>query len=206
LSTDFNALDWFLIILAGASTLFGFRAGLTRVVIGFVSGILGILLGFWFYQTPAAWFSGYFESATVASAMGFLVVFLGVILLGGIVARVAVSIFRFAGLSWLDRLLGGMAGFVRGMLIALGIVTPLMAFAPDPMPAFLKDSKVLPYTVAFGQATVTAAPAKVREQFEKRSGQLKALWKGEIPKEPPVAAAKPLPPNVKAGPFKKESY
>src|SRR4051794_39105059 len=105
--------------------LFGFRAGLARVVIGFVAGILGILLGFWFYQTPAAWFAKYFQSSTVADALGFLTVFLGVILAGGILARVIASIFRFAGLTWLDRLLGGVAGLVRGMLVAIGIVTPL---------------------------------------------------------------------------------
>jgi len=219
LTAEFNALDWFLIVVVGASTFFGFRAGLARVVIGFVAGIAGILLGFWFYQTPAAWFSNYFNSAA-SNALGFLVVFMGVILTGGVLARVIVSIFRFAGLSWLDRLLGGVAGFVRGMLVVLGIVTPLLAFAPDPMPAFLKDSKLLPYTVAFGHVTVTGAPHQLREQFDKRSEELKALWKGELNRvlpvpqtqEPPPVSpeepvkVKPLPPHVKPGPFKKESY
>jgi membrane protein required for colicin V production len=218
LTADFNALDWILIVMVGASTLFGFRAGLARVVIGFIAGIIGIVAGFWFYQTPAAWFSSYFKSDTVAAALGFLIIFGGVILAGGILARMIAAIFRWAGLSWIDRLLGGVAGFLRGMLVMVGILTPLLAFAPDPMPGFLAKSQLLPYTMAFGHVIVTTAPGKVREQFEKKSEELKALWKGELhralpqiekaPDEKKVepAAPGPPPPHTKPGPFKKESY
>jgi membrane protein required for colicin V production len=209
---NFNALDWLLIITVGASTFFGFRAGLARVVIGFVAGIAGIVLGFWFYQTPASWFSGYFKSETVAAALGFLIVFAGVILAGGILARLIASMFRWVGLTWLDRLLGAGAGFLRGMLVAVGIMTPLLAFAPDPLPKFLEDSKLLPYAVTFGRVMVATAPAKVRDQFVSKSDILKLMWKGEfkqvlpqIGKSPetddkqPIAKGKPIP-------IKKESF
>ena len=207
---DFNTLDWFLIVMVGASTLFGFRAGLARVVIGFAAGIVGIVVGFWFYQVPAAWFSRYFQSATVASALGFLVVFGGVVLVGGIFARLLAAVFKWAGLTWLDRLLGAGAGFLRGMLVALGIVIPLLAFAPDPAPKYLEESQLTPYTVAFGRVLVEAAPAKVREQFEKTTGILKFLWKGELKKVLPQIGKpedEPKPaPRQKPTHLKKESY
>ena len=174
---DFNALDWFLIVIVGASTLLGFNAGLVRVVIGFAAGIIGIVAAFWFYQTPAEWFSGYFHSSTVASALGFLVVFGGVVIAGGIFARLLAAIFKWAGVGWLDRLFGAGAGFLRGMLVAVGIVTPLLAFAPDPPPKFLQESQLAPYTVAFGRVLVATAPSRVREQFEGKADLLKVLWK-----------------------------
>ena len=214
---DFNALDWLLIVTVGASMLFGFRAGLARVVIGFVAGIVGIVVGFWFYQTPAAWFSGYFKSETVVAAMGFLIVFAGVILAGGLLARLIAAMFRWVGLTWLDRLLGAAAGFVRGMVVAVGIMTPLLAFAPDPPPKFLEESKLLPHAVTFGRVMVAVAPEKVRDQFESKSEMLKSMWKGELNKVLPQVGkseaekqeeAKQAPPPAKGKPIpvKKESF
>ena len=195
---DFNALDWCLVIIIGASMLFGFRAGLVRVVIGFAAGVLGLLLAFWFYQTPAAWFAHYFENPAVSSALGFLVVFGGVILAGGLFGRLLGALFKWAGVGWLDRLLGAGAGFLRGMMVAVGIVTPLLAFAADPMPKFLEDSQLAPYTVAFGRVAVALAPPPVREQFEAKSGMLKSMWKDEFKKV--------IPGRPKPVPMKKESY
>jgi membrane protein required for colicin V production len=203
-----NGLDWILIVAVGASTFFGFNAGLARVVIGFVAGIVGIVLGFWFYQTPAEWFSSYFKSDTVAAALGFLIIFVGVIIAGGILARLIAAIFRWVGLTWLDRVLGAGAGFVRGMLVAVGIMTPLLAFAPDPLPKFLQDSTLLPYTVAFGRVMVAAAPAKVREQFDSKSDVLKSMWKGEFKKALPQTEKPEDGKERKDKPIelKKESY
>lgn len=204
-TADFNALDWFVIVIVGASTLFGFRAGLVRVVIGFAAGLVGLLLAFWFYQTPAAWFSNYFHSTTIASALGFLVIFGGVVLAGGMFARLLGAIFKWAGVTWLDRILGAGAGFLRGMMIAVGIVTPLLAFAVDPAPKFLEESQLAPYTVAFGRVIVAMAPAPVRLQFESRADSLKSLWKGELKKVLP-GLVKPDVPKQAPAPIKKESY
>lgn len=202
-SGDFNALDWVVIVIVGLSTFFGFRAGLTRVVIGFAAGVLGIILGFWFYQTPAAFFAGYFQSVTISSALGFLVVFGGVILLGGVLGRLLSAIFKWAGLTWLDRLLGAGAGFIRGMLVAVGIVTPLLAFATVPPPKFLSESQLAPYTVAFGHVIVAVAPARVREQFESRAELLKTLWKLDLKKVLPDIVR---PEESKPTPLKRETY
>ena len=204
-SGDLNALDWCLIIIVGASMLFGFRAGLVRVVIGFAAGLLGILLGFWFYQTPAAWFSGYFESATVAAALGFLVIFGGTVLAGGMFARLLGAVFKWAGVGWLDKLAGAGVGFLRGMMVAVGIVTPLLAFTVDPMPKFLEESQLAPYTVAFGRVIVALAPAPIRKQFESKAGKLKSLWKDELKKVLP-GFGKPEAPKKGPTALKKESF
>ncbi|HEY3743337.1 MAG TPA: CvpA family protein [Bryobacteraceae bacterium] len=208
MTADFNTLDWVLIVVVGLSTFFGFRAGLARVIIGLAAGIAGIVLGFWFYQTPASWLSGYFKSDTVAAAIGFLIVFAAVLIAGGILARIVAAVFRWVGLTWLDRLLGAGAGFVRGMLIAIGIITPLLAFAPDPMPKFLEESKILPYAMAFGRVTVSVAPAKLHDQFVAKAEMLRSMWNGELHKVLPQVekAEEPSAGKPKPIPVKKESF
>ena len=204
-TADFNALDWSVIVIVGASTLFGFRAGLVRVVIGFAAGLVGLFLAFWFYQTPAAWFSNYFHSTTITSALGFLTIFGGVVLAGGMVARLLGAIFKWAGVTWLDRLLGAGVGFLRGVMIAVGIVTPLLAFAVDPVPKFLKESQLAPYTVALGRVIVAIAPTPIRVQFESRAESLKFLWKGELRKVLPGVVTPDVPKQAPV-PLKKESF
>ncbi len=135
------------------------------------------------------------------SALGFLVVFGGVVVTGGIIARLLAAIFKWAGMSWLDRLMGAGVGFLRGMTIAVGIVTPLLTFATEPTPKFLGESQIAPYTVAFGRVLVAAAPAALRDQFENKVGTMKSLWKTELKKALPGFGKDEAPKKLK-----KESY
>ena len=43
-------------------------------------------------------------------------------------------LFKWTGLSWLDRLLGGVFGLVRGSVIAVAFVAVLLAFTAKPLP------------------------------------------------------------------------
>ena len=68
--------------------------------------------------------------------LAFLVVYpVLMLLLGALIGRLLASLFRWIGLSWFDRMLGTAFGFVRGVLVAIALVTVLLAFAPAPPPA-----------------------------------------------------------------------
>jgi len=49
------------------------------------------------------------------------------------------------GLSWFNHVLGGAAGFLRGVLVVAVLASVLVAFAPSPTPLYLRNSRVLPY-------------------------------------------------------------
>ena len=71
--------------------------------------------GFWFYGIVAAYVLDYVSSRAIANLIGFFVIFAGVLVLGAIVGHILAKFFKWAGLSWFDRLLGGAFGFVRGL-------------------------------------------------------------------------------------------
>ena len=57
----------------------------------------------------------YVSSRAIANLIGFFVDLRGaVLMLGAIVGRILAKFFKWVGLSWLDRLLGGAFGLVRG--------------------------------------------------------------------------------------------
>lgn len=172
----FNWFDIVLILIMLWSVLSGLRAGLARVVVGFIATILGLLAGFWFYRLMAAKLLPWVKTVTAADILGFLIIFVGVLILGSIISGLLSRLFNWIGLSWFDHVLGGIAGLLRGALVIAALVDVLVAFSPSPTPLFLNNSRVLPYTIQLSSWLVDLAPRELRDAFTEQMDNLKQLW------------------------------
>jgi membrane protein required for colicin V production len=178
-----NWLDLILGLILLVCIVNGFRRGFSRQIIGLVSGVLGLLLGLWFYGIPGAWFHSYISSPPLASAAGFAVIFLGVLLVGGAVAAIVHRFLTFTGLSIFDHALGAGFGLVRGALIAIAIVMGAMAFSRnDHPPRAIVESRLAPYVVDAAHVAASMAPHDIREAFHKTYDQVKLAWNHAIEK------------------------
>jgi len=168
--------NWFdialaLVIIVSAAA--GLRSGLARVVVGLVSIVVGFMLGFWCYRLVAVKLLPIIHDVSVANTLGFLAIFLGVVLAGALIATLLSSIFKWVGLSWFNSLLGGAAGFIRGALVVAIMANVLVAFAPSPTPAFLQQSAVLPYANQVASVLAQLAPQELKDSFEQQMQNLK---------------------------------
>ena len=171
-----NFLDLLLALVILSSIITGFLGGFARVGVGFCAAIAGILFGFWFYGVPAAWLNTYLHSDTASNLLGFLVIFFGFLVLGSIVGMLLAKFFRWTGLSWLDRLLGGAFGFVRGGLVAIALVAVLVAFAPRPLPGWIVESRLLPYVSGASSVVAALAPNSLTQAFRDSLAEIRKLW------------------------------
>jgi membrane protein required for colicin V production len=171
-----NWIDLVLVLVIGSSVLAGFAAGFARVGVGFAAMIVGMLCGFWFYGIVAADVIDYVSSRAIANLIGFFVILAGVLILGAIVGRILAKFFKWVGLSWLDRLLGGAFGVVRGFVIAAAMVTVLLAFAPSPPPPSVVGSKLLPYVIDVSDVLAALTPREIKDQFYATQDKLKSVW------------------------------
>jgi membrane protein required for colicin V production len=171
-----NWIDLLLLIVVGASVLTGFAAGFARVGVGFIAMIVGLFCGFWFYGIVGAYFLDYVSSHAIANLIGFFVIFFGVLILGAVVGRILAKFFKWAGLSWLDRLLGGAFGLVRGLVIGAGMVTVLLAFAPSPPPGSVLDSKLMPYVITASGIFAALTPHEIKDDFYATRDKVQAEW------------------------------
>jgi membrane protein required for colicin V production len=178
-----NLLDLLLVVIVAASVVGGFMAGFARVGIGFIATITGMLCGFWFYGIPAEWIHRYISSKTASNMLGFFIVFFGCVILGSLIAALIARLFKWTGLSWLDRLLGGMFGVVRGSLIAVAFIAVLMAFTPKPAPNWMVDSKVLPYAIDASNLCAALAPNAIKEAFRESMNDIRKIWDEELKKK-----------------------
>src|SRR5947209_934803 len=119
-------LNWFdlalLVILIG-SVAAGLKAGFTRVVIHLFATVIGLLAGFWCYRLVGDKLLPYLNNnVQLANLFGFLIIFIGVMLIGAAFSALLSRIFRWIGLSWFNHLLGGFAGVLRGAIVITVLV------------------------------------------------------------------------------------
>lgn len=177
-----NLLDLVLIAILGGSIVSGFLAGFARAGVGFAAAVTGVIFGFWFYGIPAVWVHKFVSSVGVSNVVGFLVVFLVCVLLGGLIGKLLSKLFKWTGLSWLDRLMGAGFGFVRGGLIAVAFVSVLLAFTPRPVPAWMTGSALLPYAIDTSNIIAALAPRALKDPVNEAVRELRQAWDDQIRK------------------------
>ena len=180
---DANWLDVLLIAILATSVYTAMRKGLTREIIGLVSAILGLFLGIWFYGLAGAFLLPYTSSPAVANFCGFVIVFFGVLLMGGLVSWVIKRFLKAAGLSWADYLLGGGFGLLRGVVIAIAIVMAIVAFSPgtrETPPQSVTESSIAPYVIEASRVMVAVAPRELKDGFGLHYDQVKKVWKDAV--------------------------
>ena len=175
-------LDLVLIAIVGGSVVSGFLAGFARAGVGFLAAITGVLFGFWFYGVPAVWIHTFVHSVAVSNLVGFLVVFVACVALGGLIGLLLSKLFKWTGLSWLDRLMGAGFGFVRGGLIAVAFVSVLLAFTPRPVPAWMTGSFLLPYAIDTSKVLAALAPRALEDPVRDTVREIRQAWDDEVRK------------------------
>jgi|SRR5450755_1715217 membrane protein required for colicin V production len=180
----FNWFDFVLLIILLSSVFAGLRNGFARVVVGLAATVIGFLTAFWCYGIVAAQILPYIHNPGLANILGFLAILFGILLLGSIIAAIASRLLKDVGLSWLNHLMGAVAGVVRGVLVIAVLLDALVAFAPSPPPDFLNNSKILPYASPISGALAIAAPRELKDAFDAQMHALRELWTPETKHKP----------------------
>jgi membrane protein required for colicin V production len=171
-----NWLDVLLIVVFALSVIGGATKGFAKLVVGFIATVLAFLCGLWFHGAVGSFFLPYVSHKFIANLIGFALVFCGVMLLGALVAWLLGKMFKWAGLSWLDRILGAAFGVLRALVIAVVIVFALMAFSTKPPPRSVVDSYFAPYVIDAANGAAAIAPHEVKEGVRSSYEKVQEVW------------------------------
>lgn len=163
----FNWLDVVLAIVILGSAAAGLAKGFARTVIGIIATIAGLFVAIWFYGAAGDMYREYVSSKAVSNFLGFGTVFLLTVLAGVLIGKLMATLFKWAGMGWLDRLLGGCFGVLRGLVISIGIVMILMAFSLKPPPRSVSESALAPYVMDASRMLSKVAPHELTEGFQR---------------------------------------
>ncbi len=172
-----NGLDWFLL----AVCIFCLVRGLLRGAISQLFGIAGVIGGFLLaahsYESLARQLSALFPGLPGAAAIGFLAIFLLTWFCVGVTGYWTGKLLRRTGLGFLDRLLGGMVGFTKALLLAILSIT-LLTFILSPKSSILTGSCLTPYVQHATQVLLKATPAGLQKLFEEKQKAFRYNWGG----------------------------
>ena len=157
-----NWLDWLLAGMFVLSTVRAVMRGFVQALFGLAGLICGFLLAGWEDEPAATWVvhRGWIVTPEVARVVCYAVILVAVMILFGIAGSLARKTAHAVGLGMLDRLLGGVVGAARGLL--LGVALLLMVKAIVPNAVVLRTSRLSSYFLAAGHAVSFVVPQMLR--------------------------------------------
>ncbi len=173
--TAMNAFDIFLVIVIGYCLIRGIFRGLIKEV----SGIVGVVAGFWgaytYYPRVAGLLGDLISEPAYRNIIGFLLIFCAVLILVSIVGVVIKYLMRIAFLGWVDRICGGLFGLLKGVLIGAVVLMTLTAFLPKGAPV-VRDSLLAPRITAISATLARITPKDLRAEFRDKLSELRTIW------------------------------
>jgi membrane protein required for colicin V production len=166
-------IDWLIIVGIVLSVAVAAAQGFFYEVFSLAGVIAGYLVAAWEYPRVAAWYAPFVKTGWVANVAGFLTIFLSILLLAGTIAKLMRWGVQEAGLRWFDRVLGGVFGLVRGLLVVTVILVPASSWTPSA--SWLANSQIAPYLLIVGRAAVWLAPSEIRMQFQEGLKQVRGI-------------------------------
>lgn len=174
-----NWLDIVLgIVLLGSAASAMFN-GLTHEVVRIVALLAGLLGGIWFYRDAGALFADFVGNESLQDFAGFAVILVGALVVGSLITWLMNVLWKFAGVRWFDRLLGGAFGLARGFVLCAAIVLGMLAFVPmQGAERAVANSAIAPLVLHGAQATVSLAPGDLKGRFAEGFESVQELWSG----------------------------
>ncbi|NIM00694.1 MAG: hypothetical protein GTO30_16445 [Acidobacteria bacterium] len=170
-----NGFDIFLLVLACLLVLVGVIKGIVRILIGIAALVAAFALAAYYHQPLAERLGVLDVSDGVLRLIAYTLIFIGVMLTGGLLAYLTRKIIKASMLSWADRTAGAVVGLVAAALVAALLVLPVVAYSPWG-PKALGDSMLAPYIVGVAEAAAAVAPPEMAERYREGVEDLKKIW------------------------------
>ncbi len=124
-----NVFDWVLVAVFIVGALLGLKWGLVQSVLNLVAVYVAMLVGAQFADGLVERFTDDIENESVTTAIGYVVIFLGVFIVAQIVGKTIRAMLTVVFLGWVDRLGGVVFGVLLGAILVTGVVTAMARVA-----------------------------------------------------------------------------
>jgi len=171
-----NGFDITLLIVACVLVLVGVMKGLVRILIGLAALVAAFALAARFHKPLADRLSFISLPDEPLMLLAYVLIFIGVMLAGAIVAYALRRLMKAAMLSWADRLGGAALGLVVALLFAALLVLPLVAYSPY-SDSLLQQSVLAPYVAAVADLASPMVPDELSRLYEERMESLRRVWR-----------------------------
>ena len=140
-----NWVDWFILVVLTASILLSLWRGFAREAISLAAWVAAFVVANMFVDQLASVLASWIDNVTGRYIAAYALLFVGTLMLGGVLGILVAQLMKVTGLSVLDRVLGTVFGFARGVILVLVIAFVVRQLVPPTDLQWLHQSQLMPH-------------------------------------------------------------
>ena len=143
-----NWADWLIIFILVVSGLISLKRGFIKEAMSLVVWVIAFIAATWAKEPLADLFASWVDALSVRHLLAFILVFIVVLILGGVVNYLLGRCVDMTGLKSTDRFFGVLFGLVRGALVVIIVIVYLPRVLPVHHDAWWRESLLIPHFTA----------------------------------------------------------
>jgi membrane protein required for colicin V production len=158
-------VDYVIIGIIALSALIGLARGLIREVISLAVWIVAAAVAWFFYQPVSVQLEPWIATPSLRIGAAVLLLVIGVLVLGAIIAWLLTTLVDKTGLSGTDRLLGVVFGAARGAVL-VALLVFLASLTPVTQDPWWQQSDLLGHFQILADWMLAQVPPEVTERIK----------------------------------------
>ncbi len=168
-----TAIDYAILGVIAVSALVSLFRGFVREALSLAVWIASVWLAWRYFNELEPFLSQWVEEPSLRTGLAFVAIWLGALLVGGIVVHLLSLIVDKTGLNVTDRFIGLFFGAARGALL-VAILVLLAGLTPMPRDSWWRQSQLLPYFEQAAKVMRGFLPEDVARRFSFPSDSLES--------------------------------
>ena len=137
-----NWADWLIVVVIGVSTLLSLWRGFVKEALSLAAWITAFFVSIAFSTRLSAVLRDVISNDGLRYAAAYVILFAITLLFAALLNKLFAQLIKMTGLSGLDRVLGTVFGFARGLVVVVVLV--FIARALSPQAQVIEQSLLLP--------------------------------------------------------------
>jgi len=152
--------DYLVLFVLGCSVMIGLFRGLVKEVVSLLSWVVALVVANAYGANLAALLPQAIPGQAMRLIIAFIALFIGVRLLMMLLALALDSLISAVGLTMADRALGGLFGFLRGVVLVVAAVL-LCGMTDIPRQEFWKNAQLRPAVESTAREIIPFLPDNI---------------------------------------------
>jgi len=171
--------DYIIFGVIAISILVGTIRGFVKEAFSLIVWAAAFLVAFQYSGALALQLENHIELPSARTSLAFAGLFLAVLLVGGLLTFLIGKLVEKTGLSGTDRLLGGVFGGARGLILVLGLML-VAGLTPVPQDPWWQQSRTIQSLMPLAEWSAQFLPDYILEHLELTPANEKAGEKAEV--------------------------
>lgn len=151
-----NEVDWIILVILSASGLLSLWRGFVKEAISLIFWVTAFILSIRLSVQFSSLMPAAIESESVRVMLSFISIFLGTLIVGGLINRIISSLLKFSGMGGTDKFLGMVFGVFRGGVLVMAALIVLPPFFDLEQQPWWRSSILIPKFLLLEEWTLEA--------------------------------------------------